>query len=484
MRQKKSVKLNYIYNLFYQVLLIVVPLITAPYLSRVLEPDGIGTISYAESIVAYFVLFAALGMQRYGQREVSYVQNDAEERSKVFWNTKALSFITTIIVLAIYIPFALTQENKMIYLILALNIVNVFADVSWLFQGMEDFGKIVLRNTIIKVLSIVFIFVFVKQKEDLLLYVVWLTLATLICSISLWPELRKYIRLVPIKEINPFNNFGIIFSLFIPTIAIEIYTVLDKTMIGVITSNVFQNGYYEQAIKISKMALAVITALGTVMVPRIGSLFQEGNTNAIKNAMYRSYRFVWMLGLPMCFGLMLTSSNFVPWFFGEGYDGVIPLLYILSFLILAIGINNVTGVQYLIPIKRQNTFTLTVIIGAVVNFCLNMVLIYYFQAVGAAIASVVAETTIAVVQIIIVRKELKPWEIIKQSKNYVIAVIPMIVLLLFEAKYFSPSILHTLIMVVSGAAVYGSILLLMKDDLVYGTVADIAKKIKGKSSGR
>lgn len=146
----------------------------------------------------------------------------------------------------------------------------------------------------------------------------------------------------------------IIISLFIPTIAIQIYTVLDKTMIGVITQDSFENGYYELAIKISKMVMAVVTALGTVMIPRIGYHFEQGETQRIRSLMYRGYRFVWFLGVPLCLGMIMVCGNFVPWFFGEGYEQVVPLLQILSFLILAIGINNVTGMQYMIPTKRQN----------------------------------------------------------------------------------------------------------------------------------
>lgn len=478
MNSKRDIKTNYIYNLFYQVLSIVAPLITTPYLSRVLGPDGIGKISYAESIVAYFVLFAAIGIQRYGQREVSYVQDDIEKKTLVFWNTKALSLITSLVVLAVYIPFALSRDNRSMYLVLSLNIINVIADVSWFFQGLEEFKKIITRNAFIRLINIGFIFLFVKQREDILIYVIWMTSATLLCSVSLWPDLKSQIKIVSIKRIKPFHNFYVVLSLFIPTIAIEIYTVLDKTMIGVITNNAFQNGYYEQAMKMSKMVLAIITALGTVMLPRIGSLFQEGNIEAIKTSIYRSYRFVWMISIPMCFGLMITSNNFVPWYFGKDYDEVIPLLHILSFLIIIIGISNVTGVQYLIPVKKHNSFTLTVVVGALVNFCMNVAFIRSFQAIGAAIASVIAETTVTVIQLIIVRRELRPLEIIKLSRNYYGAVVPMIVVLLLENHLLDSSFLHTTIMIFSGAVVYCGILLLLRDELVVDIMRTILDRIK------
>lgn len=270
----------------------------------------------------------------------------------------------------------------------------------------------------------------------------------------------------------------IIISLFIPTIAIQIYTVLDKTMIGVITRDSFENGYYELAIKISKMALAVVTALGTVMIPRIGYHFEQGETQRIQSLMYRGYRFVWFLGVPLCLGMFMVCGNFVPWFFGEGYEQVVPLLQILSFLILAIGINNVTGMQYMIPTKRQNIFTLTVIIGATINFMLNMVLIRSFQAIGAAVASVVAETVIAVVQLIIVRKELSPWTVLLEGRNYYISGMLMAGALGIMEKYLCPSIMHTILLVSCGALIYFGVLLVLKDEFFFENARKVLKKIR------
>ena len=176
-----------------------------------------------------------------------------------------------------------------------------------------------------------------------------------------------------------------------------------------------------------------------------------------------------------------TASNFVPWFFGTGYEKVIPLIGILGFLILAIGINNVTGMQYLIPTKRQNLFTMTVLIGAGVNFVLNLVLIHFFQSIGAAIASVAAETTIALVQIYIVRKELSPKTIFISSWHYLVAGGMMLALLKFMGEAFTPSIIHTVIMVICGAILYFIILLIFKDSFFLDNVRNIMGKIQAKA---
>lgn len=476
--QRKSVKLNYIYNVGYQILLLVVPMVAAPYLSRVLGPDGTGTASYVESIVAYFVLFATMGITTYGQREISYVQDDAGKRSAVFWNTKILEFISSTVAILLYVIFALLQkENSGLYLLLSLNLAAVFLNVTWFFQGMEEFGKTVTRNAIVKVLQLVYIFLSVRTKDDLPLYVLGLGLFTALGNLSLWAYLPKYISRVPRRELRPFKDIKVVWSLFVPTIAIQIYTVLDKTMIGVITGSSFENGYYEQAIKISKMLLAVVTALGTVMVPRIGSHFARSEMDEVRRLMYRGYRFVWFLGIPLCFGIVVTAGNFVPWFFGPGYEKVIPLLQILSLLILAIGINNVTGVQYFIPTKRQNLFTLTVIIGACTNFTLNMILIHYFQSIGAAIASVAAETVIAVVQLVIVRKELSPGRVLREGLHYYIAGIVMVLILWPVSRHLTPSILHTVMLAACGAVIYFLMLLIERDEFFLTNVRIILRKL-------
>ena len=458
-----SIRKNYIYNLIYQLLTILAPLITTPYLSRVLGADGIGTVSYAESISSYFVLVASLGIATFGQREISYVQDDKEKRSAVFWETKLLQIITGSIVLIVYVLFAGFQNNRALYIILSFNIVSIIVDATWFFQGMEEFGKIVGRNTIIKLVQIAYIFLFVREKNDILIYAFGISIFVVLGNMSLWAYLPKYVSRPVFSALKPFRNIRTVITLFIPTVAIQIYTVFDKTMIGLITQDPFQNGYYEQSIKIAKVTLALVTALSTVMIPRIGYHFGKGEIEHVKTLMYRSYRFVWLLGIPLCFGQIVVAKNFVPWFFGDGFLDVIPLMHILSFLILAIGISNVTGMQYLIPTKRQNLFTVTVVIGAIVNFCLNLVLIRYYQAVGAAIASVAAETTITVAQLVAVRKELSARTILASCKSYLAAGIIMYLVLYYIGNKLAPTIMNTVIMVVIGALIYFCILLLFRD---------------------
>ena len=457
------------------------PLITTPYVSRVLGAENIGTYSYAVSIVSYFTLFAALGTASYGSREIAYAQGDRKKRTTVFWKTEVLSCISTLICTVAYLVLAtLLADYQIIYFILLMNIVSVAFDISWVFQGMEEFGFIVSINIIFKILNVVFIFVFVKNKSDLFLYTLGMTLIPLISTFTLWPFLLRIVDKPSYMDIRPFSDIKTVCSMFVPTIAISVYAVLDKTMIGLYTNTKIENGYYEQATKLSKTALTLVTSLGTVMIPRIGFYFKKNDIESVRRYMYRSYRFVWLLGIPLCLGLISISSNLVPWFYGEDFLDIAILLNVLSFLILAIGINNVTGMQYLMPTGRQNTFTFTVVIGALVNFVLNNLLIPRWYSVGAALSSVTAETVIAVIQIIIVRKEINPIKIIMCSGKYWISGMGMFFFLSYIGRYLISSVANTAVMICAGALFYAMLLLALRDSFFLSQIKNILSKVRGR----
>lgn len=479
MASNKSIKKNYLYNLSYQILQIVVPIITTPYVARVLGVSGVGTFSFANSIVSYFLIVAILGTATFGQREISYFQNSLEERSKAFWEIIVIRAVATTIAAITYVlmVFFLNFENRELYLILAIEIFSAAFDMSWYYQGQEEFGKIVGTNTIIRIIQVVFIFIFVKTPSDLPLYAFGISVIRMFGNISLIPNLRKSIVRIPTRNLHPLSKLKGIMSLFIPTIAIQIYTVLDKTMIGVITHDTIENGYYEQAEKISKLVLTIVVSLSTVMIPHIGALFAENKTEEIQQDIYRCFNFIWMVGVPLCFGLIGISGNLVPWFFGSGYEGVIPVLCILSFLILAIGDNNAVAFAYLVPTKRQRIFTTSVTIGAIVNFIGNLLLIKYFASIGAAIASVLAEITICVYLHLSVRREISISHILKLSTHYLLAGILMFFALLLEGIFLNSSIISTMILVLTGVIVYFGTLLLIRDRFFVEAIDVLLNKI-------
>ena len=313
-----------------------------------------------------------------------------------------------------------------------------------------------------------------RTKEDIYLYIFGIVIFQLLGNVILWKNIFKYIDKPILKNLKPFKDISTVLSLFIPTIAIQIYIVLDKIMIGYFTNDFLENGYYEQATKISKLVLTIVISLGVVMVPRIGYLFEKKQMDNVKEYMYKSYRFVWCLSLPLSIGLICISDNIVPWFFGIEYAKVSEVLKISSLLIIFIGINNITGIQYLIPTKRQNIFTKTVIVGAIVNIICNFIFIPKLYAIGAAISSVIAEAIIAICQLIIVKKELDLFTIVKYAKNYIIASLIMGLILFFEQQFFLPNIVNSFIMIITGVISYVLILIYLKDRFFLSNI----KKVK------
>lgn len=309
----KSLSKNYLYNLSYQILTLVTPLITTPYISRVLGVDGIGEYSFSYSIVAYFVLLAQFGITNFAKREIAYHQDDRAAHSRIFFEIISFQLLTVLVSLICYYILGIAwQVNSQIYWVQALNIFAILFDVSWFFQGIEEFGKIVVRNFIVRLANIAFLFLFINSPDDLILYTFIMGGMNVISGILICLFLKDYIHKVPIQEVHPFRNWKPILQLFLPQVAIQIYVVLDKTMLGFFSDSYTENGYYEQADKIIKLLLTIATSLGTVMLPRMAATVAKGEMKTARKLMMGSYRFSFFLTIPMCLGLVAVSSNFVP----------------------------------------------------------------------------------------------------------------------------------------------------------------------------
>ncbi len=478
---KKSIAKNYIYNLIYQIVIMIIPLITTPYLSRVLGAEAIGIHSYTLSIASYFVLFGSLGVAMYGQREIAYVQDDRKKRSKAFYEIVIMRFITlSISMLTFYFTFAMKGEYSFYYKILLLEIFANILDISWFFQGMEDFKKTVVRQIIVRFLSLIAIFTLVRKTDDLFIYFLIYAISNLLGNLSLWFYLPTYIDKIEIKKLQIFKHLKPTISLFAPQIAIQVYTVLDKTMIGYILKDMSEVGNYEQSQKIIKVALAAVTSLGTVIIPRISNTFANNNQEKIKEYLKNTFHVVWLLGLPIMFGIMAISFNLVPWFLGSDFEKSKILLIVGAPLIMAIGLNNVSGMQYLIPTKKQNIFTKTVIIGAIFNFCFNLIFIPYFKSFGAIVASVLAELLIFIVQMIYIHKEIPLKIAYQNSWVNIISGVVMFLIVFFLGFILKPTMLSTIIQIITGVIVYALMILLLKDKFVY----DFLRKIKNNKKGK
>ena len=480
MQAKKSIIKNYLYNLIYEILILIIPLVTTPYLSRVLAAENIGIFSYTLSIATYFVLFGSLGVAMYGKREIAYLQEDRKKRSSTFYEILLMRFITLGISLIIfYFTFAIKGNYSMYFKILILEIIANAIDISWFFQGMEEFKKTVTRNIVVKIISTAFIFLLVKTKNDLIIYFIIYVLSNLLGNMSLWMYLPKYVDKIKFKNLSIVKHIKPTISLFIPQIAIQVYTVLDKTMLGRILGDMTEVGNYEQSQKIIKLSLTIVTSLGTVIIPRIANTFANNNKDEIKRYMEKVFNFVWALGIPIMLGIMAISYKFVPWFLGKGFDKSKILLIVGAPLIMAIGLNSATGMQYLIPTKKQNIFTKSVIIGAVFNFCANLILIPIIKSVGAIVASVLAETIILFVQLIYIRKDFSLKLIYEKCPKYIFSGIVMLIITILVGHFLEASILTTFIQIGIGVITYFTLLIILKDELIYSLLNKYIKKAKG-----
>ena len=475
-----SIKRNIAYNTFYQILTLIIPFISAPYISRVIGAEGIGTYSYTLSIQSYFSMFAALGTASYGIREIARSRDDKEKRSKLFWEIELLTVVTTFICLILWcLLIGLSNDNKIFYIILTINLLNTMFDISWFYSGMEQFKYTIIQNSIFKILGLISLFIFIKQPNDLALYILIMSLSTLLGTMSMWIYLNKFIKKVKIKELNIIPHFKETLIYFIPTIATSIYTVLDKTLIGVITGEPKENGYYEQATKIINMAKAIaFTAINTVLGARISYLFAEKKEEEIRKKIHTSINFILFLGIGICFGLIAVVDKFVPIFFGQGYEKTSELIKILSPLVIIIGVSNCLGSQYYTPAGKRKFSAKIIIFGAIVNLILNLVLIPKLKSMGAAIATIFAEIVITLLYLKFCNGFYSLKMVLKSCWKKIISGIVMFISISLIDLININDILTIILQVIIGTLIYITCLIITKDMFIIESYKSIKQNIK------
>lgn len=486
MTKHEHVIKNYIYNTLYELLRILAPLITAPYVSRVLGAEGVGTFDYVQSIATYFVLIGAMGTTLYGQREIAYVRHDPQKRTDTFWEIEVFRVITSLICTAIFFfSFSHSEKYSVIFQILTLEVLATSIDISWLFMGMEDFKTTVIRNTIIKLGGIALVFLLVKTPQDVPVYALCMSFPIFIGNLSLWLTAKKYVsKPGRIRISHIISRIKPILILFIPQVAIEIYAVLDKTMIGIICTDIEQVGYYTQAQKIIKVLLMIVISLGTVMLPAMSAAFAQGKMDEIKRDIKRSFSFVFMISVPLAFGVSAIAREFVPLFFGKGFEPAATVMAVLSPILIIIGMSNVIGKQFLLPTKQQKAFTVSVCVGAAVNLVLNAILITCFKSIGAAVATLIAEISVTGVQMWFVRKQLPLKEYCRPLFKYLLMGATMFASVFVCGKYFPSGAVGILLMVLTGVVVYFAELLITKDELLFMGIDMCRKKLLRKQGGK
>ena len=459
----------------------IIPLITAPYLARVVGVDGVGTYSYTYSIVYYFMLLTLLGVNNYGNRSIAKVRDDNKKLSKTFWGIYLFQLIMGIIMLVLYIGYIMLFDNKykLYSTIEILFIISAMLEINWFFFGMEEFKKTITRNTFVKVGNIILIFLFVKSSNDLWKYTLIMAGMTCLSQVILWSFLRKKVSFVKINFSDIKKHIKPNLILFIPVIAVSLYKIMDKIMLGSL-ANVTEVGYYENAEKIISIPMTLITALGTVMLPRISNIIAKGENRKVEEYISKSIKFVMFMSFAMCAGLVAIGYDFAPIYFGEEFQKTGILIMMLSTTLPFLSFANVLRTQYLIPKEKDKIYIISVSLGAVTNLIMNFIFIPKLASIGACIGTITAEFMVMFYQAMSIRKELS-------ISKYVRSIIPffmkaaIMLIMLYSINFISMNnLIRLIIQVIAGCLLYG--LLNIKYILSIVDIDKIKKKLKKKKN--
>lgn len=452
-----SIKKNLFYNMSYQVIGMLVPLVSSPYLSRVLGAENLGIHAYTMSIVMYFIMFILLGIGNYGNRTIAKTSRmEPEQVGNTFWEIYSIQFIMALLVITLYTVYVIffVNEYKLVASVQAILLFANALDITWFFYGKENFKQIVLRNTIIKLAGLIAIFIFVKSDEDLLKYTFLNGSITFLGQLVMWKQLFEEFSYQkrPIESI--LIHIKPILVLFIPVLAISIFTNISKSLLGSY-SDISQVAYFENASKIIEIPKSMIAALGAVMLPRTASLIAEGKEKESQKYIEVTFLYTMFISSALMFGLIAVSNTFSIVFWGEtfSYSGELIAVMAPAFVFSVIG--NIVRTQFLIPRGRDREYTISLIFGAATNLLVNLLLIPTLGAMGATIATVLAECIMTVIQVCAVRKELRIFEYIRGGSIFFVFGLLMMFGVLFLKSLVSSNTIFTLsIQFLLGGGIY------------------------------
>ena len=387
---------NYLYNVSYQILNIILPIITVPYVTRIFTSEDLGTYSFYYSILSYFVLVANLGINIYGTKEIAA----SKDVNRTFWNIYAVQGITSLTSLIFYIIalFFIPSMNNKVATVLTLGLITRVIDISWLFNGLEDFKKVTLRNAIVKLIGVSCILLFIKSSNQLVLYVFFLVIFDLCGQLVLWVPARKLIKKPSFDVKSIKNNLQPSVMLFLPQVAISLYAIVDRTMLGFFRSFA-EVGIFDQGQKIISILITLVTSLGIVMLPRVSSLLSNDQKEEATNMMRLSFLLYNLLIFPTIFGIFAINDIFVKMFFGEGFQDSKYVIYIMIIKLWSVGWSNIIGYQVLVTRNRNKEFLLSTTIPAICSMLLNLLLIPLLGFIGSAITSALVDFLVLVIQI-------------------------------------------------------------------------------------
>lgn len=456
---KQNLSKNFIYQFVYQVIILVIPLILSPYLTRVLGDTALGVYSYANSIAFYFVEIAMLGIMKYGQRLIAKSMNDEITLRKSFWSLFSLHSIVSIFSLLVYIIFVsvFVQVDKHIFIIEAIYVASALFDITWLFYGLENFRNVVIRNAIVKIVELILIFIFVKTPADLWIYTLISAAGIFIGQFVLIPKAIHVIKPIKFSFEEMLVHLKPILILTISVIAVTLYTVFDKTLLGFLTTKETV-AYYEYSNKIVNIPKTFISVIGTVMFPRACKFVAMNDIENQKKYMKISLLLTTFIGMASIFGLFGIADLFVNIYYGDAFSKCANIIVALSPLVIIIGVGDIVRTQYMIPNEMDKAYILCSILNAIVNLILSITFIILLpeenKIYGAVIGTVSAELFGCTFQIIIGRGFLKISEVICYILPFSIIGLSMSTVIRIISVYMNGSFVALIIQMLVGGLVY------------------------------
>lgn len=448
---------NFVYNVGYQVLIIIVPLILAPYISRVVGPEGVGTYSYTYSIVSLFGLFANLGISKYGNREISKCGNDREKRSRVFSELISIKISCSIVVLAVYLCYVnvFGGEYSMALLLQVFNLLSFMFDISWFFWGMQEFRVTTTVCAIFNILSVFFVFGFVRTEADTGIYIFIQAFRVFLIQACTWLFLPKYIDVRISWRYITKRHWKSLLLLFFPVFAKYLYSMMDRIMIGNIVG-ITEVGYYENVQSITLTAVTVLTAIGDVVMPRMTLLYEQNNRKGVDRLFQAVFHLVSFIAVGMTFGFIGVADDFIPLYYGSKFATCVPLLQMIAPVVILSGYSDLIRNVYLLPRYRDREYVVALMSGAAVNFVINFMLIGRLGSAGAIIGTVASECVVMVIQLWFVRSELQVKYFFKHMVIYcLLGSLILVPCSLLDCLKMNP-LLNIVVDILAGGGVYAA----------------------------
>ena len=474
--KNSSVSNNIIYNMAFQLFTTFIPVIITPYISRTLGLENNSIYSFVETVVTLIAIFGTIGTFLYGSRKVAYVRDKKYNLSKCTYEIIFLKLILLVPILLLYIIFfCITGKYKLYFLISIITIISSSLEITWFFNGLEEFKLITIRNFIIKMCFVISLFLFVKTENDLTNYFWIVVINGFVSNICMYPLLKRYIY--PLKEVNKLNVFSHLkesFVLFIPQSANYIYSYSDKIMLGLLTPTLTNVGIYDYAYRIVKMIISLLQSIGYALLSRIANLSSKNDEDGIKKYINLSIKFTLFLSLPMMFGLIGISKVFVPLYLGNEYIETSKVIYYLCPLVLITSLNSVLGVQLLLAVKKDVEYIRCTVLGAVINIALNFALIPKYGIIGACITSLLSEFVVLILETFYSYRFLHLKQIAYSFIRYFGCSIVILIICLIVSMFNVSNIIKLVLQVCFSVLFYFLLLYLLKDEMFI----KITKKVK------